>query len=253
MPLWLANGTDSQNGDRVITTPFDMKKGAAPVNPFTAARDALALLQSDVAISTAITNTARFPFLSPAGELAPEKMDPDKYPTQIIDGGYFENEGLETALNLARWLRSQKLPDGRQVLPIIVQATADAEEIAGQNKWAVVRCGSGGDDPSQSLGRRRPFQLFAPLEGLNSVRGGHSHIMLRQARTEYCGPQPSFFHFYLYKQNEDDDIPLNWVLSQTAAKDKIWDQAFKSNCSEMAALTAAMQRTPQKAPSQCKP
>jgi len=250
MPLWLANGTDSQNGDRVITTPFDMKKTAAPVSPFTAARDALALLKSDVAISTAITNTARFPFLSPAGELAPEKLDPKKYPTQIIDGGYFENEGLETALNLARWLRSRKFPGGRQVLPIIVQATADAEEIAGQNAGAVVLCGSVGDDPSRSLGRRRPFQLFAPLEGLNSVRSGHSHIMLRQAKAEYCGSQQSFFHFYLYKQSEDDDIPLNWVLSQTAAKDKIWDQAFKSNCSEMAALTAAMQAAP---PSQCKP
>ena len=123
VPLWLANGTDAQNGDRVLTAPF--KLNFAPNNPddspFPATRDALTLLQADIPVSTAITNTARFPYLSPSGEMTPlkerctaaeinqlndaatKKRNCEK-PTQIIGGGYFENEGLQTALELARWL-----------------------------------------------------------------------------------------------------------------------------------------------------
>src|SRR5690348_3778528 len=44
----------------------------------------------------------------------------------LIDGGYFENEGLQTTLELAEWLGRQS-PGGRSVRPIIVQATGDGE------------------------------------------------------------------------------------------------------------------------------
>jgi len=247
MPLWLANGTDAQNGDRIITTPFAMETGQPQINPFAASRDALALLKNDVTISTGITNTARFPLLSPSGELAPEEMQAGSHPSQIIDGGYFENEGLQTALDLARWLRDNgpNFVGGRKVQPIIVQATADAGEVSGKNEGAVIRCHSGWDDPAQSLGRSRPLQLFAPAEGLNSVRAGHSNLALREARAEFCEVEnrQDFFHFYLYKP-EKAEVPLNWVLSRSVAEKTIWKDAFDGNSKEMAALEAALQQVP---------
>lgn len=70
------------------------------------------------------------------GELA-QVGKPDGEPTQIIDGGYFENEGLQTALELARWLRSLHVTNDKNgVDPIIIEATADADEYDGSKKIA---------------------------------------------------------------------------------------------------------------------
>jgi hypothetical protein len=227
MPLWIANGTDNSTGGRLLTVPFKPETGW----PFTAARDVLSILKSDVPISTAIDNTSRFAWLEPSGELLPYWPHGDKNrslkdwfcdqvrfcakgSTEIIDGGYFENEGLLTALELARWLKRKGpgLVGGRAVQPIIIQATAggDADITPAQ----VVRVNGPPDDPTEPHLAPAPLEILAPLVGLNAARGGHAAVLLRQARDE-LGER--FFHFYLPGQN-GKDVPLNWVLSDATTK-----------------------------------
>jgi hypothetical protein len=122
MPLWFANGTDATTGNRVITTPILATQDNKALWPFRGARDFHALMKSDVRIATAINNTARFPYLEPFGEMLP--ADGGKQTGSLVDGGHFENEGLQTALELAEWLAKQSRAD-RPVAPIIVQATGD--------------------------------------------------------------------------------------------------------------------------------
>jgi hypothetical protein len=223
MPIWIANGTDVATGSRLITAPFS-PRGAWPLE---AATDALAVLDADVPISTAINNTARFAYLEPSGELlrdepsGEDRSNGHPHPAldeEIIDGGYFENEGLEAALELAQWLRTVGpglIADHRTVEPIIVQATADGVAVE-----PVVRCGSPPDDPAELTGTQRPLQLLAPALGLLAVRGGHSAVLLRQARDRFCAPQQStqaFFHFYLPARPDGAEVPLNWILSDTTA------------------------------------
>jgi hypothetical protein len=66
--------------------------------------DALQVLNSDVRLSTAAHNSARFTYVSPAGSLinAESATESQHNRGYIIDGGYFENYGAETALELAR-------------------------------------------------------------------------------------------------------------------------------------------------------
>ena len=107
MPLWFANGTDATTGNRVITTPIlapDRADSRSPW-PFRGARDFHTLMAADVPIATAINNTARFPYLEPFGEMLP--VGGKKQVGSLVDGGYFENEGLQTALDLAEWLAAQ--------------------------------------------------------------------------------------------------------------------------------------------------
>jgi len=248
VPLWIANGTDENTGDRLITAPFRFnherfgrRDGAWRLShrhgreaftfgrfgPFQAARDVLMLLDADVPISTAIDNTARFPFLSPSGELTSRHPRSGVYPAQIIDGGYFENEGLISALEIADWLRDYG-PSlaGRPVLPIVVQATADAD--ADIDEREIVRCGNPGPENPRDGGQSRSVQFLVPFLGLNAVRTGHSHLVLKQAAEQYCNQDghQSFFNFYLYNA-PNFDVPLNWVLSAEAA-DYIWNGALQA-------------------------
>jgi hypothetical protein len=246
MPIWIANGTDARTGNRLITVPFS-PLGAWPLE---AAADALAVLDADVPISTAINNTARAAYLEPGGELLRvQRAEEDRSPhaagaEAIVDGGYFENEGLETALELAEWLRTVGpglIADHRPVEPIIVQATADGVAVD-----PVVRCGSAPDDPADLGGDRRPLQLLNPPLGGLAVRGGPSAVFLRQARDRYCGPQQStqaFFHFYLPARPDGSEVPLNWIVSDATAL-FIWNAMDQDagNSAERERLTRSFHR-----------
>lgn len=222
MPLWISNGTEVTSGSRLLTVPFDSSEW-----PFRASRDVLALIGADVPISTAINNTARFPYLEPSGELLERKIRKDGSwslwgrlcdqfrvcaagATEIIDGGYFENEGLQTALDLAGWLRvkGKEALGGREVWPIIVQATADG--AATLTLKHVVRWESPPDDPAEPVRVSPSFQILAPISGLYNVRSGHSAVLLREAKERL---QTDFVHFMLPGIG-GRDVPLNWVLSR---------------------------------------
>jgi hypothetical protein len=255
MPIWIANGTDVNTGGRLLTVPFspDEKQW-----PFRAAVDLLSFLSADVPISTAINNTARFPYIEPSGELAKVGGQACRKAEELIDGGYFENEGLQTALELAAWL-TEHGPDQAQhrpVWPIIVQATADGTaKLPGEEfdpkdpdgARVVVRCPGWEEHPIGDALYGRSSQLVAPLEGLYNVRSGHSDVLLHEARDRYCGLKPRFFHFWLpgFSKSEDapprEDVPLNWMLSQGKARfvlDSItWRQ--RGNAQELKQLFAA--------------
>jgi len=275
VPLWITNGTDVQTGDRLITVPFDLNKerfctvkksndttlgglwfadkdkayfGQCNPNnaffwyamgPFLSSYDVLGLMKADIPISTALDNTSRFPFLSPSGELTPPQPrlhETSKVAAQIIDGGYFENEGIESAMELARWLRTYgQALTGRPVYPIVVEATADADKD--KQEIDIPRCGNARPvNPDVANADSRASQFLVPLNGLTAVRGGHSRAFLQQAMNDFCdeGGQQAFFHFYLYDA-EKFSVPLNWSLSEKVA-DYIWTGAM-AHCGNLAEET----------------
>ena len=117
-PILLLNATHEESGKRIITSHVLIER-----NVFIDALDALHVLDSDVRASTAAHNSARFSYISPAGNLGRRKdqrRDSKGWPTDwkslkgawnawlaewngsVIDGGYFENYGALSALELAR-------------------------------------------------------------------------------------------------------------------------------------------------------
>jgi hypothetical protein len=230
LPLWIANGTERDTGSRALTIAINSRERPTPngqpnkINPwpFRGASDVLAQLGTDVPISTAINNTARFPFLEPAGKLLTNTTG--KTGVSLIDGGYFDNSGLETALELAAWLELQRAK------PIVVVASGDGEGDGIEVKTSkiqpesIVRCGSPAYSPEKPRSAADVYEGVAPLIGLNQVRVGHVDILLRRAADQYCqkGSQ-SFFHFYLPGRGTES-VPLNWVLSKTMAC-HIWRSA----------------------------
>ena len=251
MPLWLPNATDSVAGRRVVPSAFTSDDPRQW--PFRDTGDALALLGADLPIATAIDNSARVAFLLPAGELVPLRRPRDltdrhyhERPTSVVDGGYFDDTGLVTAVELAEWLRGaegRQAAGDRPVEPIIIEASADGVRAVGGE--SVVRCGGlPKDDPSAAgAAGARPSMLTAVI-GPAAPGGDHAGLLQRQVRDAWCPraghPGQAYFHFYLHAPPEAD-LPLNWTLSDAAAA-WIWRQAMRScdNAQELLRLRTAL-------------
>lgn len=97
-PALLLNATHEETGRRIITSHIKVERGVVFDS-----YDALQVLNADVRLSTAAHNSARFTYISPAGNLSSAADKTHKHVNRgyIIDGGYFENYGAETALELA--------------------------------------------------------------------------------------------------------------------------------------------------------
>ncbi len=256
MPIWISNGTDENTGRRLLTIPVRADDPQLKDTwPFQGARDVLSLLKADVPISTAVHNSARFPFLSPAGEVCPVDGCRGDQDAEIVDGGYFENSGVTTASELADLLIRNgnawaKLP----VSPILVVVTSDADPRVDGSQ--VPRCGSGpSDDPAVEPTGSSRDQLTAPLVTILSVRSGHGSYAIETAREKFCNqtaPQAAidahaptdtgryaFFHFYLHPP-PNRELPLNWVLSKQTASDIWGGMGAHDNKSERKRLVTAM-------------
>jgi hypothetical protein len=95
-PALLFNATHQETGRRIITSHIKVERDV-----FLDSYDALQVLGSDVRLSTAAHNSARFTYVSPAGNVI-SATKPSHNRGYVIDGGYFENYGARTALELAR-------------------------------------------------------------------------------------------------------------------------------------------------------
>jgi predicted acylesterase/phospholipase RssA len=121
LPILALNSTSVETGQRIITTtldrrfqpkavkwcPLEPRLGTGPDCPlFQNGKTFHELLEpiadahasNDVRLSTAAHNSARFPLLSPPGEIRNAKGE---LVDRIVDGGYFENLGVQTATEIA--------------------------------------------------------------------------------------------------------------------------------------------------------
>ncbi|MBB3349806.1 hypothetical protein [Sphingomonas sp. BK069] len=115
VPLVLANGTLVEDGKRVITAPIRVEPAV-----FEDSHDFVDLFGRSVSGATAILNSARFPLISPAATV------PTPGGTlHLVDGGYFENGGLETLYDVARHIRAT-VGRSRPILIIEINNDDDA-------------------------------------------------------------------------------------------------------------------------------
>ena len=125
----------------------------------------------DVRLSTAALTSARFPLISPAGTIrmkASAKDDGLIFGDHVVDGGYFENSGLTTALDIIA-----KLP--KDLKPILVSISNDPEAdklIAGlPRRPAETPLVLNADD---GPGFRVFGLIEGPLSALSATRDGHA-------------------------------------------------------------------------------
>ena len=139
----------------------------------------LARAGPDLRLSTAALLSARFPIISPAGILRAEGED--AIGDRAVDGGYFENSGLTSAMDVARelrrfgvvpivlWVQNDPRVDPGDPAPPAPAATVKAPA------WVPPR---GASTPfmgaSEPRGLERAFGVvIAPVTALTETRDGH--------------------------------------------------------------------------------
>jgi hypothetical protein len=127
LPALLLNTTDVGSGKRVVISPFDID----PAHPRDRDLCILANLKRQgkgadqtvesssihIPLSTAAFASARFPWVTPASTVTLNNDCITAHPkARLVDGGYVENSGVETALDLIEKLKT-------------VQGTSDAPKF----------------------------------------------------------------------------------------------------------------------------
>jgi hypothetical protein len=215
-PALLLNATHLETGRRIITSHLKIERDV-----FVDSYDALQVLNSDVRLSTAAHNSSRFTYLSPAGNLKSATTRRHNR-GHVIDGGYFENYGALTALELARKAIDAIDPDygkpdhQNKIKLVILQissdptlredrtlvrarrerngctisifgpTTANPDSSDQANYLKLIDPKGGSENEGAGYGFGPVNELSAPLVGIMSVRRSHGTIAAAELAASIC-------------------------------------------------------------------
>ncbi|MCC8948230.1 hypothetical protein H8A97_24745 [Bradyrhizobium sp. Arg62] len=228
MPALLLNTTDAGSGKRVVISPFD-------IDPLHAKDKDLCILSSldrvgtgadqtvkshslGIPLSAAAFTSARFPWVTPAATVSLRNDCVTANPqARLVDGGYVENSGIETALDLIERLNS-------------IRGTSDAPKF--RIYLLSLVSGQFGDHGSFMFG-----ELMEPVRALLSTRSSRTYVALNHANNIDRGPTsdvtPSVQRFPTFGRIDITgsfyNLPLGWTLSQktediiSLSSGRFWD------------------------------
>ena len=211
VPSLLLNATLVDGGNRVIASDLVID-GRFP-DAFDAFDPLLDLRR--MSLATAVHNSARFSYVSPAGtvyacrragRLAPCGPGTERAPWgRVIDGGYFENSGVETIRDLLfamhpaleRWRAA-----GYAIEPAVIVISNSPGAMAPSGKL---------DPASARMDMTFLSELLAPPRGLFSTRAARATFAVTAERRDMDVLLPAgFLWFGVLARN---DTPLGWALA----------------------------------------
>jgi hypothetical protein len=222
-PLFL-NTTHVETGKRYITAPLLRGDSAPPLGEraynFHDSEDLLSLMGSDLRLSTAAHNSARFSYVSPPGRI--QRSDTLEF-GHVVDGGYFENSGLATLREILEGIREKD--NGAQFIvlylcndPVPCNGHADSTTAPTVSRTAVsewlgpVRAVLSTRNARGSLSRSD----VADLEGVTFMQLSVCDSLVTQARSDTT----NFTLGSAAREERGRDRvispPLGWLLSRVA-------------------------------------
>ena len=214
VPSLLLNATLVDGGNRVIASDLVID-GRFP-DAYDAFDPTLDLRQ--MSLATAVHNSARFSYLSPAGTVsgcgANRRMTPCTPLAKrfawgrLIDGGYFENSGVETVRDLLFAMRPELAAwsaRGFQIDPVVLVISNSPGALAP----------SGRQDPASArLDMTFLSEVLAPPLGLFNTRMARATFAVtaerRDMRVMVAGDPERFLWFGMQTEHY---TPLGWALA----------------------------------------
>jgi len=200
-PALFLNGTHVHTGQRLLRAPLAWPNRLSE-NPASdelpQINDLTSLLQADVRLATAAHDSARFAYVSPAGRLLSATGRDFGH---VVDGGYFENSGAVTLIDVLSVLKRSEL--AAQVDFLVVYLCNDPDRCFG----ATV-----GSDPAQ-VEKQAPdlAELFSPVRALLGARDARGSLAIAQSKQFLLR---SFLEFGVCPVENEPPVPLGWQLSE---------------------------------------
>jgi hypothetical protein len=195
VPVLLLNSTSVQLGRRIVTSPYPWPLSDVSVEEADPI-DFHKLTGRDVSVATAVHNTARFPYISAAGRL---RASNGENLGHLVDGGYFENTGADTLIDLLRYLKQSASPLSVRFIVVVMLNSPPEQHLTDPTRipW----------HDTASLG-----EVFSPLRALLQTRTARGDLALRRLR-ESVEPG-DVVEFRVCSDSGLREAPLGWQLSQ---------------------------------------
>lgn len=223
VPVLLLNSTSVELGRRVVASPYPWPLSDVSVEEQDPV-DFHALVGRDVSVATAVHNTARFPYISAAGLLRARNGESLGH---LVDGGYFENIGADTLIDLLRYLKQSASPLSVRFIAVVLLNTPPEDHLTDPSRipWR----------DTASLG-----EVFSPLRALLQTRTARGDLALRRLR-ESVEPG-DVVEFRVCSDSGLREAPLGWQLSKEMVD--VLDASLDQDCfkHQVAKLKEAIRR-----------
>jgi hypothetical protein len=232
LPYLFLNSTDAITGRRVIHSPL-VVAGALPE-----VLDYFEVSPDDIRLSTAAMNSARFTYLSPGGVV----HNNDSVALRLVDGGYFENYGADTAIDilLTMWKDKTKQSNFR---PVVIQIVSDPE-LNPEDEPKLVECstdmGTAEPDPEDGNFDGLASETLTPVNGLMKTREARGLLATKRLACLTDRLQGKYFMFRMKPRPVQASViarvlgakkdgvhpPLGWLMGGQT-RTQIQDQLSK--------------------------
>lgn len=214
----MLNSTVVQSGDRVISAPFNLTDKLASREPFVELEVDALNGDTVIPLSTAVGVSARFPYITP-----PASVSSPTRRMQLVDGGYYENSALITAINIIQSVTAPKRADLKN---------ESVDEGCAANNMATIATPKGdvnvcfkiiiikADPVTPEFANSG--EVLAPLFSLYRSRIARGVTSQTFASSLYCGGRycgrgaravnPHIYVSYLHTE----DFSLGWYMSQVS-------------------------------------
>ncbi|WP_044552116.1 hypothetical protein [Azospirillum lipoferum] len=232
-PLLLLNGASVKTGRRIVTsdallTPCPGLDGAERGSHASDLPDTVdfhCLVNRPVRVSTAVHNSARFPYVSPAGTIWVSGHKADR----IVDGGYVEALGASTLFDLLPGIRAAaKVPDMPSRVRIVVLVIKNAPPPPlpkGSTRRPPLVEAIGDEAEAMRWSMKLSPELLSPPMGLAASRGGRGTAAGASLEREVLAGQGAHIRFNLRSRDEAErwaDPAMSWFLSERSLRD-MWN------------------------------
>ena len=227
VPALFLNATAVENGNRVIASNMLIETGAESEEQFLGAEDLDEKIKPapDVPLSTAAHLSARFTYVSPAARFHSDG-------THAVDGGYFENSGATTALDILRQINTviNADPEFADVTPRIIMISNSPIGVAFGNRDTKDLAKGTDKTIEREASHHKPGSFLedglAPVYALLNTRDargvyaqraiGHAQETFYRERKVALDPHKQVYFFSLAQTTVP--LPLGWMLSNRAAE-----------------------------------
>lgn len=212
LPALLLNGAAAETGQKVVMTNLNLGNTTDSLNPFYDVADLFASIRSDVPYKTATFLCARFPFVTSGGKATgplPNITGATCRQTSyhVIDGGYAENTGILTAVQLIKSL--QRISD-------TIRIGTTRRPVARQVRYFLIFLPNyAAADTPGTLSTLR--FLAEPVKGFLNTWNRNS-VGLDQLIANTLSKDLSFNYTSLTLDTRRHHYPLGWYISKPAVE-----------------------------------